>query len=148
MKFGKHQCSKLHIPHTNYCPLAAQQEPYKKAYFLTKKCQRLFSGKGSGERTIRRKMTDRKSTGIKLNKSQPQPHLSLPQTIFCKTSIFDVLLLNSICQHVKSLNKCRVLVLAVHLGCDITELTEVVISELAEVAISQSFFKVVYVGPV
>ena len=77
MKFGKHQCSKLHIPHTNYCPLAAQQEPYKKAYFLTKKCQRLFSGKGSGERTIRRKMTRQKKHGNK-TKQVPAPAPSLP----------------------------------------------------------------------
>ena len=83
MKFGKHQCCKLHIPHTNYCPLAAQKEPYKKAYLLTKKCQRIFFLENGQEKgPLEEKWPDRKSKGIKLNKSHPQPHLSLPQMIF------------------------------------------------------------------
>ena len=44
----------LHIPPTNLLLLAAKQEPYKKAYLLTKHIEE-FSGKGSGEWTSRQK---------------------------------------------------------------------------------------------
>ena len=44
----------LHIPSTNLLLLAAKQEPYKKAYLLTKNIEE-FSGKSSGEWTGRQK---------------------------------------------------------------------------------------------
>ena len=44
----------LHIPLTNCLLLAAKQEPYKKAYFLTKNIEE-FSGKSSREWTSRQK---------------------------------------------------------------------------------------------
>ena len=44
----------LHISLTNVLFLAAKQEPYKKAYFLTKNIE-VFSGKSSGEWTSRQK---------------------------------------------------------------------------------------------
>ena len=44
----------LHIPPTNLLLLAAEQEPYKKAYLLTKNVAE-FSGKSSGEWTSRQK---------------------------------------------------------------------------------------------
>ena len=51
----------LHIPPTNLLLLAAKQEPYKKAYLLTKMIQE-FSRKSSGEWTSRQnKISDRKS---------------------------------------------------------------------------------------
>ena len=43
----------LHIPPTNCLLLTAKQEPYKKAYLLTKNIE--FSGKSSGEWTSRQK---------------------------------------------------------------------------------------------
>ena len=46
--------SMLHIPPTNSLLLAAKQEPYKKAYLLTKNIKE-FSGKSSEERTSRQK---------------------------------------------------------------------------------------------
>ena len=63
MHNGKYQCqyatSKLHIPPTNCHLLHAQQEPYKKAYPLTKNIWE-FSGKKSGEWTISRQITRKK----------------------------------------------------------------------------------------
>ena len=51
----------LHIPLTNLLLLAAKQEPYKKAYFLTKSIEE-FSGKSPDEWTSRQKeKKDRKS---------------------------------------------------------------------------------------
>ena len=44
----------LHILLTNLLLLAAKQEPYKKAYLLTKNIEE-FSGKSSGEWTSRQK---------------------------------------------------------------------------------------------
>ena len=44
----------LHIPPTNLLLLAAKQEPYKKAYLLTKNTEE-FSGKSLEERTSRQK---------------------------------------------------------------------------------------------
>ena len=44
----------LHVPPTNLLLLAAKQEPYKKAYLLTKNIEE-FSGKSSGEWTSRQK---------------------------------------------------------------------------------------------
>ena len=44
----------LHIPPTNLLLLAAKQEPYKKAYLLTKNTE-IISGKGSGEWASRQK---------------------------------------------------------------------------------------------
>ena len=44
--------SMLHIPPTNLLLLTAKQEPYKKAYLLTKNIEE-FSGKSSGEWTSR-----------------------------------------------------------------------------------------------
>ena len=44
----------LHIPPTNLLLLVAKQEPYKKAYVLTKNINE-FSGKSSGEWTSRQK---------------------------------------------------------------------------------------------
>ena len=44
----------LHILPTNLLPLAAKQEPYKKAYILMKNMEEL-SGKKSGEWTSRQK---------------------------------------------------------------------------------------------
>ena len=44
----------LHIPPTNLLLLAAKQEPYKKAYLLTKNIEE-FSGKGLEEITSRQK---------------------------------------------------------------------------------------------
>ena len=46
--------STLHIPPTNLLVLAAKQEPYKKAYLLTKNIGRIF-WKSSGEWTSRQK---------------------------------------------------------------------------------------------
>ena len=46
--------STLHIPPTNLLLLAAKQEPYNKAYLLTKNLEE-FSGKSSEERTSRQK---------------------------------------------------------------------------------------------
>ena len=47
----------LHIPSTNLLLLAAKQEPYKKAYLLTKNIEE-FSGKSSGEWISRQKKKD------------------------------------------------------------------------------------------
>ena len=44
----------LHIPPTNCLLLTAKQEPYKKAYLLTKNTEE-FSGKSLEERTSRQK---------------------------------------------------------------------------------------------
>ena len=44
----------LHIPPTNLLLLTAKQEPYKKAYLLTKNIEE-FSGKSLEERVKRRK---------------------------------------------------------------------------------------------
>ena len=44
----------LHIPLTNLLLLAAKQEPYRKAYLLTKNTEEL-SGKSSGEWASRQK---------------------------------------------------------------------------------------------
>ena len=44
----------LHIPPTSFLLLAAKQEPYKKAYLLTKNIEE-FSGKSLEERTSRQK---------------------------------------------------------------------------------------------
>ena len=44
----------LHIPLTNCLFLTAKQEPYKKAYLLTKNIEE-FSGKNSGEWTSKQK---------------------------------------------------------------------------------------------
>ena len=44
----------LHIPSTNSLLLTAKQEPYKKAYLLTKNIEE-FSGKSSEERASRQK---------------------------------------------------------------------------------------------
>ena len=49
----------LHIPPTNCLLLTAKQEPYKKAYLLTKNIEE-FSGKSLEERASRQKMKDRK----------------------------------------------------------------------------------------
>ena len=46
--------SMLHIPPTNLLLLAARQEPYKKAYLLTKNIEE-FSGKSLEERASRQK---------------------------------------------------------------------------------------------
>ena len=46
--------SKLHIPSTNCLLLTAKQEPYKKAYLLTKNIEE-FSGKSLEERASRQK---------------------------------------------------------------------------------------------
>ena len=46
--------SMLHIPPTNCLLLTAKQEPYKKAYLLTKNIEE-FSGKGLVERASRQK---------------------------------------------------------------------------------------------
>ena len=48
----------LYIPPTNLLLLAAKQEPYKKAYHLTKDIEE-FSGKSLEERTSRQKKTER-----------------------------------------------------------------------------------------
>ena len=58
--------SMLHIPPTNLFLLAVKQEPYKKAYLLTKNIEE-FSGKSSGEWTSRqkKKRLDRKSNRIR-----------------------------------------------------------------------------------
>ena len=50
--------SRLHIPPTNLLLLTAKQEPYKKAYLLTKNIEE-FSGKSSEERTSRQKKIER-----------------------------------------------------------------------------------------
>ena len=52
----------MHILPTNLLPQAAKQEPYEKAYLLTKNIEQ-FSGKSSGEWTSRqgKKKEDRKS---------------------------------------------------------------------------------------
>ena len=49
----------LHIPPTNLLLLTAKQEPYKKAYLLTKNIEE-FSGKSLEERAAGRKRRDRK----------------------------------------------------------------------------------------
>ena len=49
----------LHIPPTNFLLLTAKQEPYKKAYLLTKNIEE-FSGKSLEERASRQKTIDRK----------------------------------------------------------------------------------------
>ena len=46
--------SMLHIPPTNCLLLTAKQEPYKKAYLLTKNLEE-FSGKSLDERASRQK---------------------------------------------------------------------------------------------
>ena len=46
--------SMLHIPPTNLILLAAKQDPYKKAYLLTKNIEE-FSGYSSEEWTSRKK---------------------------------------------------------------------------------------------
>ena len=46
--------SMLHIPPTNSLLLTAKQEPYKKAYLLTKNIEE-FSGKGLEKRASRHK---------------------------------------------------------------------------------------------
>ena len=46
--------SMLHIPPTNCLLLTAKQEPYKKAYLLTKNIEE-FSGKSLEERASRQK---------------------------------------------------------------------------------------------
>ena len=55
----------LHIPPTNLLLLAAKQEPYKKAYLLTKNLE-AFCGKSSGEwvsrQTKERRKKDRTSS--------------------------------------------------------------------------------------
>ena len=51
--------SMLHIPPTNLLLLAAKQEPYKKAYLLTKNIEE-FSGKSLQERASRQKMIRQK----------------------------------------------------------------------------------------
>ena len=56
--------STLHIPVTNLRLLAAKQEPYKKAYLLTKNIEE-FSGKSSEERTSRYKKIRQKGLGHK-----------------------------------------------------------------------------------
>ena len=48
----------LNILPTNLLLLAAKQEPYKKAYFLTKSIEE-FSGKSPDEWTSRQKKTER-----------------------------------------------------------------------------------------
>ena len=48
----------MHIPPTNLLLLAAKQDPYKKAYLLTKNIEE-FSGKSLEERTSRQKKTER-----------------------------------------------------------------------------------------
>ena len=53
----------LHILPTNLLPLAAKQDPFKKAYLLTKNIEE-FSGKSSGEWTSRQKKSDRKRNRI------------------------------------------------------------------------------------
>ena len=50
----------LHRPPTNCLLLAAKQEPYKKAYLVTKKLEE-FSGKSLGEWASRQKKEDRNS---------------------------------------------------------------------------------------
>ena len=49
----------LHIPLTNSLLLAAKQEPYEKAYLLTKNIED-FSGKSSEERARRQKKIKQK----------------------------------------------------------------------------------------
>ena len=49
----------LHIPPTNCLLLTAKQEPYKKAYLLTKNMEE-FSGKSLEKRASRQKTIDRK----------------------------------------------------------------------------------------
>ena len=54
----------LHIPPTNLLLLAAKQEPYKKAYLLSKNIEE-FSGKSSEEWTSRQKKSKtEKVTGL------------------------------------------------------------------------------------
>ena len=55
MHNSKYQC---HMAPTNLLLLAAKQEPYKKAYVLTKNIEE-FSGKSSGEWTSRQKEEDK-----------------------------------------------------------------------------------------
>ena len=55
--------SKQHIPPTNCLLLTAKQEPYKKAYLLTKNIEE-FPGKSSGDWASRQKK-DRKSNRIR-----------------------------------------------------------------------------------
>ena len=59
--------SMLHIPPTNLLLLAAKQEPYKKAYLLTKILEEL-SGKSSGEWTSRQKKKDKTKRVIGLGR--------------------------------------------------------------------------------
>ena len=63
--------SKLHIPPTNYHLLAAQQEPYKKAYPLTKNIWE-FSGEKKVRRTepLAEKWQDRKSKRTRQKKQE------------------------------------------------------------------------------
>ena len=51
--------SMLHIPPTNSLLLTVKQEPYKKAYLLTKNIEE-FSGNSSEERTSRQKKITQK----------------------------------------------------------------------------------------
>ena len=60
----------LHIPPTNCLLLTAKQEPYKKAYLLTKNIEE-FSGKSSGKRASRqKKRQDRNSVRTKQKKKK------------------------------------------------------------------------------
>ena len=54
----------LHIPPTNCLLLTAKQEPYKKAYLLTKNIEEFF-GKSLEERASMQKRLDRKGNRIK-----------------------------------------------------------------------------------
>ena len=53
----------LHIPQTNLLLLAVEQEPYKKAYLLTKNIEE-FSGKSSGECTSREREKKKKTKTV------------------------------------------------------------------------------------
>ena len=54
-KYQCHMAALLHIPPTNLLLLTAKQEPYKKAYLLTKNIIEEFSGKSLEERASRQK---------------------------------------------------------------------------------------------
>ena len=59
----------LHIQPTNLLPLAAKQEPYKKAYLLTKNIEE-FSGKSSGEWASRQKRKEEEKKDRKTNRTR------------------------------------------------------------------------------
>ena len=65
----KHQLTK--IPPTNYHLSAAKQEPYQKAYLLTKNNEEFSGEKGQENGPVGRKKRDRKKNGSRQKNKRP-----------------------------------------------------------------------------